>query len=643
MMRTFLLSTPSRAVGLLLVGLHAVPALADDAQAPLIVVTANRAPAPITSVGQSVTVIDTAELITFQRVTVVDALRLVPGVTVARNGGIGGFGSVFIRGADSEQTAALIDGVKINDPASPGGGFDFGALLVGNISRIEVVRGSQSVLWGSQAIGGVINMITAEPTEQFAANARAEYGWRNSGQIVGNGSGRFGPMAASVGAGWFKTDGLSAFNADRGGTERDGFENFAANGRLVIDVTGNVSVDLRGFWSDGRTDIDGFPPPAFQFADTLETSRTKQFVGYSGLNLSLFDGRLKNRLAFAYTSIARRNEDPISSPQVTFDALGKNERIEYQGIADIAPWLGATFGLERETSRFRTQGFGGPISRASARLDSIYGQIELKPLAGLFVNAGLRHDNHNVYGGSTVFAANGSYTPNDGATVIRASYGEGFKVPSLFQLFSDFGNTALEPERSKSVDAGVTQSFADGAFELSATLFRRDVTNQIIFVSCFGNPSPICIGRPFGTYDNVARARAEGVEVTLLMRPTETLELRAGIGHVNARNRANDRLLPRRPQDSVNAAIDWRAPDGKSLSGLSLGATVSVTGDSFDNASNTNRLKGYTLVDLRAAYAVGRGLELFGRVENLFDERYETIFRYGTPGRAAYGGVRWAL
>jgi vitamin B12 transporter len=620
-------------------GVFQMPALAADAadDSP-IVVTANRAPTPITAVGQSVTVIDTAELTTFQRVTVVDALRLVPGITIARNGGIGTATSVNIRGADSDQTVALIDGVKINDPASPGGGFNFGPLLVGNISRIEVVRGSQSVLWGSQAIGGVINMITAEPTEALAANARAEGGWRNSVQIVGNASGRFGPVAASVGAGWFRTDGFSAFNEDRGGTERVGFENFAANGRLVIDLADNLSVDLRGFWSDGRTDIDGFPPPRFQFADTLETTRSRQFVGYSGINLALFDGRFRNRLAFAYTSIARTNEDPDASPQETFDALGRNERIEYQGLAEIATWLGATFGLERETSRFRTQSFGGPIASASARLDSIYGQLELKPLPGLFVNAGVRHDDHNVYGGSTVFAANGSFTPNEGATIIRASYGEGFKVPSLFQLFSDFGNQALEPERSKSVDAGVTQAFLGGAFELSATLFRRDVTNQIIFISCFANPSPICVGRPFGTYDNVARARAQGLEATLLMRPTDGLELRAGYGYVEAVNRDTRRLLPRRPQDSVHAAIDWAASFG-----LALGATISVTGESFDNASNSNRLKGYTLVDLRAAYAIGRNLELFGRVENLFDERYETIFRYGTAGRAAYGGVRWAL
>lgn len=612
------------------------------AQAPasdpaIIVVTANRGPTPLGSVGQSVAVLDRTALTTLQTVAVVDALRLVPGVTVARNGGVGGFGGVFIRGADSEQTAALIDGVKINDPASPGGGFDFGTLLLGNIDRIEVVRGSQSVLWGSQAIGGVVNMITAAPTDEPTANASAEYGWRNTGQLVGNASGRVGPVAASIGGGWFRSDGVSAFSEDRGGRERDGFENVAANGRLLIDLGSAASVDFRGFYTDGRIDSDGFAPPAFQFGDTPEVSRSRQFVGYSGLNLALFDGRLKNRLAFAYTSIDRENRDEADAPEPNFEALGRNERFEYQGIAAIAPWLGATFGLERELSRLTTRGFGA-TSRARARLDSIYAQLELRPLKGLSVNAGVRHDDHDQFGGNTVLAANGSYSPNGGATVVRASYGEGFKVPSLFQLFSDFGNEALQPERSHSLDAGIAQRLLDGAFELSATLFRRTVTNQILFVSCFGLVSPICEGRPFGTYDNVASARAEGVELSLRMQPTDRLALSAGYALVDAVNRATGRQLPRRAQDSLNAQIDWQTPIG-----LALGATAHVVGASFDDAANANRLPGYALVDLRAAWAIGRGLELFGRVENLFNERYETVRLYGAPGRAGHAGLRWRL
>src|SRR3546814_905851 len=161
------------------------PALAQAAEGDQIVVTATRAEKPLSQIGQSITIISQDEITARQSVTVVDLLRTVPGVTFTRNGGVGAATSVYIRGAESEQTVALIDGVKLNDPSTPGSGFNFGDLLTGNIERIEIVRGSQSVLWGSQAIGGVINMITREPTEKLSFNARAEYGWRDTAQTVG--------------------------------------------------------------------------------------------------------------------------------------------------------------------------------------------------------------------------------------------------------------------------------------------------------------------------------------------------------------------------------------------------------------------------------------------------------------------------
>jgi len=614
-------------------------ASAQAADAPatgdLIVVTANRAPTPLSAIGQSVTIIDAVEIRTRQSLTVVDLLRLVPGVTVARNGGAGSVASVFIRGAESDQTVALVDGVKINDPSSPGGGFNFGTLLVGNIDRIEVVRGSQSVVWGSQAIGGVVNMITRAPTDDVVVNAQGEAGWRNTVQLVGNASGRFGPVGASVGAGWFQTDGFSTFNEARGGAERDGFENFAANARLDVRLSDAVSLDLRGVYQDGTTDLDGFAPPTFAFGDTDEVSDTLQFVGYAGLNAALLEGRFRNRLAYALTSIERENRNPASTPQTTFESLGRNERFEYQGGFDIMTGVQAIFGAERENSRLRTRSGSGPVSRAEARLDSLYLQLSAQPLDGIALNAGVRHDDHDAFGGATVFSANGSISPNGGATRIRLSYGEGFKAPSLFQLFSDFGNPLLAPERAQSIDAGITQTLLDGGIELAATLFRRTTRNQIDFISCFGNPAPLCIGRPFGTYENIRRTRGEGVEIALALNPTDALSLSAAYSFIDAKNRDTGRQLARRPRDSMNVSLYWKTPFG-----ASFGGTISYTGASFENASNSIRLAGYTLVDVRASMPITENVELFGRVENLFDEAYETVFRSGTHRRGAYFGAR---
>ena len=601
-----------------------------------ILVTANREARPASTVGQAVTVLDTSTIEQRQAVVVSDLLRQTPGVSVTRNGGVGTATSVSIRGAESDQTVALIDGIKLNDPSSPGGGFDFGGLLIGNIARIEVLRGAQSVLWGSQAIGGVVNLITRQPTEQLAVNARAEGGWHGTGQGFANVSGKTGPVSASLGGGYYTTDGISAYAPGR---ERDGYRNYAANGSLGIALAPGVSVDLRGFYSNGRNEFDGFPPPSFTFGDTREYGTSEQWTGYAGLNAALFDGRLRNRIGYAHTDTDRHNYDPDGTPTETFAGKGRNDRIEYQGVVDLSSAVFATFGAEREVSRFTTSSYGAPATRGRARIFSVYGQLAVTPIAGLTATGGVRHDDHNIFGGATTWSGSGVYSPNGGATAFRASYSEGFKAPTLYQLQSEYGNRALRPERSRGWDAGVAQKALDGAIEASATYFRRTSFDLITFVSC-DTSAGICVDRPFGTYDNVARTRAQGVELALTLRPVEALTFAAAYTYLDAKDRSTGsanagRDLARRPDHSVTVNADYRWPFG-----LTTGATVTAVGDSFSNASNSQRLDGYVVTDLRAAFPVVAHVEVYGRIENVFDARYQTIRDYGQPGRGAFGGIR---
>jgi vitamin B12 transporter len=602
-----------------------------------IVVTANREARPVDTVGQAVTVLDIVTIEQRQAVVVSDLLRQTPGVTVTRNGGPGTTTSVNIRGGDSDQTVALIDGVKLNDPSSPGGGFNFGNLLIGNIARIEVLRGAQSVLWGSQAIGGVVNMITRQPTEALAINARAEGGSFGTGQAVANVSGKAGPVSASIGGGFFTTDGISAYAP---GAEKDGYRNYGANGSVSVALADSVSVDVRGFYSNGRTEIDGFPAPTFSFGDTREVGKAEQWTGYTGLNAALFDGRFRNRIGYAHTQSNRTNNDPDGTPTETFRGKGRNDRIDYQGSFDVTDAVFATFGVEREVSRFTTASFGGPATTGRARLLGVYGQLAVTPVQNLTLTGGVRHDDHNVFGGATVFSGSGVWSPNGGNTLLRASYSEGFKAPTLYQLQSEYGNAQLTPERSKGWDAGITQRGLDGAVEASATWFDRTSKDLIAFISCPANGTGICADRPSGTYDNIQRAEAKGLEFALKLKPVEAFTVAAAYTWLDAENRsvgtANfGRKLARRPANSMTVNADYRWAFG-----LSTGATVTMVGDSFDNASNARRLDGYVLTDLRAAFPITERVEVYGRVENLFDERYQTIFQYGTPGRAAYGGVR---
>lgn len=252
--------------------------------------------------------------------------------------------------------------------------------------------------------------------------------------------------------------------------------------------------------------------------------------------------------------------------------------------------------------------------------------------------AGARFDDHSRFGTAWTVGANGSVRIAGGLRA-RASYGEGFKVPTLFQLLSNFGNASLAPERARSYDAGV--EWEEGKVRGAVTLFRRDSRNLIAFVSCFGSTTGICTNRPFGTYDNIGRARAEGLEAEVEIKPTSTLRMSMAWTHLRAQNLTTGsadygRDLPRRPHHVLTTSLDWTTP----LNGLAIGADIQLQSDSFDDAANTARLDGGSQATLRASLPVTDSVELFGRVENLFDSHVPTVAGYGVPGRAAYGGIR---
>jgi vitamin B12 transporter len=617
----------------------AEPALADAVEE--IVVTANRIEQKLSRVGQSITVIDREELTRRQSDVLSDLLRTVPGVAIARNGGVGSVTSVFIRGAESDQTVALIDGIKLNDPSAPGGGFNFGNLLTGNVDRIEILRGSQSVLWGSQAIGGVINVLTQRPTEKLSLNLRSEVGSYGTGNVVGNVSGAIGALKASGGAGYFSTDGVSSFNSARGGKEADGYRQIGANGALELTVSKYLSLDARGWYADSKVGVDGFAPPTYSFGDTKEVDYTKQFTAYLGAKATFFDGRFKNRIGIADTDTRRRYIDPGSSPRETYRAKGTNGRIDYQGVVEIADGWQSTFGAEHETSDFRSSSFGGAPNVGRAQLDSGYAQIVATPIKQITMTAGVRHDEHDRFGGATTVGASALWAVSETGTTFRASYSEGFKAPSLYQLLGDYGNLTLRPETSDGFDVGATQAFLNQRVEIGLTYFDRQSVNLIDFVSCSRPLVGICTNRPFGTYNNIGRASATGVDATLTVTPIDQLRAQLSFSSLDATNRtlgsANfGRDLARRPSFNAAALVDYTFANG-----MGAGVTMAQVGSSFDNASNSIKNKSYTLVDVRAAIPVGHGVELFARVENLFDKRYEAVYQYGTLGRAGYVGLRY--
>ena len=625
----------------------ASPALAQQAPDPDVAakpvaelsVTATRTAQDAKRVGASVTVLNDAAIRASQATVVADLLATSPAVSFTRNGGPGTSTTVNIRGAEGQHTVVLIDGVKLNDPSSTQGGFNFGNLLVGDIERIEILRGAQSTLWGSQAIGGVVNIITAVPTKPLEASLDLEGGSRRTASVRAGVGGRSDQITWRLAGEQYTTDGFSAY---RFGTEDDGYHNTGLSGRIRADLTDAVSVEARAVWSRGRTQIDGFN------IDSLEYGRTEELVAYGGVNLALFDGRLKNRFGYAYTDTQRENMNPgRPAAPLTFDAQGENRRWEYQGAFALQLGWTATFGAETETAEMRTRSPSLTIPnpayrRGKAGIDSLYGQLQAEVVPGLTLTAGLRHDEHDTYGGHTLGQAAAAWALNDGATVLRASFGQGFRAPGLYELYSEYGALGLNPEAFDSWDAGIEQHLLTEAVKLTATYFHRDADNEIRFNSCAAaSTDPQC--RPGGVprsgyYRNILKTKAKGVELQGEARLGEALRLKANYTWTDAEVAAGantGKKLTRRPEHMGNVSATWAWTDA-----ISTTAAVRYVGDTFNNDVNTVVVKGYTLVDLRASWALNDTYEVYGRVENLFDEDYQTILNYGTAGRGGFVGVR---
>jgi vitamin B12 transporter len=608
-----------------------------------VVVTANRTPAPIQRVGQSFTIITTAQIQADQETDIADIVARTPGVSLARNGGPGEAASLFLRGADSDQTLVLVDGVKINDPSDPGSGYDFSNLMTGDVARVEILRGPQSTLYGSEAIGGVVNVITADATRPLEGEARLEggsYGTAYASASVGGKEDRF---AWRVGAYYNSTDGVSAFDKTFGGVGSDPFHTAGATGRFHYDITPRLQFDERAYFTWSRNEFDGYDTPSGYFGNDNEFGRTTQIVDYTGLNLSLLGGRFQNRLAYEYSGIDRRNEDPDQGgTKFTFLDVGETNIAEYEGTFAIAPSASAVFGAQSERSTIDANSpLFPPAVTAGSTINSGYGQMTSEVLPGLTLTAGGRYDDHSRFGGHGTAQASAAWSLNDGNTVLRASFGQGFKAPSLYQLYSPYGNLSLRPEEANGWDAGVEQRFLDGRIDVQATYFGRVTRNLIEFISCYGVTTGGCATNTAGGYyDNVSRAEAEGVELQAAWKVTHRFSLTGNYTYDAVVDRSPGAFdygqqLARRPRNTANVTASYLWPNR-----LRTDLAIRYADRGFDQNGNVIPLQSYTLWDVRASYPLNARLEIYGRIENLTDKHYETAYQYGTLGRAAYGGVK---
>ncbi|GGD10963.1 TonB-dependent receptor plug domain-containing protein [Aquisalinus flavus] len=590
----------------------ALPACAqDDAGKDEIIVEGTRLDQRVTENGSSVAII--TEEILSQYTFVVDALATAPGVTVNQNGGYGGAASVRIRGAGSEQTLVLIDGVAVNDPSAPGGGYDFARLDSDQIARIEILKGPQSTLWGTDAIGGVVNIITKRPQDGLGATLFGEVGsfdTRRGGAAVtgANETGDFRLSASRT-----DTDGISKADEDNGNTEDDGYEmtTLAARGGLNLPAAARLDVTL--LYTDAGTEFDSFVFGAEgNVGDGGETSETEEFSGNVSLSVPLFDGKLENQLVAGFADIERVN---FTAGAESFSAKGERSLLRYQGTLTIDAKSTLAFGAEQEETR---------ADGDETSITGLFALYELKPIDSLTLTAGLRNDDHDRFGAETTGRAAVAWTPRETVTM-RASWGQGFKAPTLFQTtFLCCGLTEpamdLAPETSEGVDIGVDLRTPGGRGSASVSVFAQDTENLITF--------------NIGRYENIAEATSRGIELAGEYRLTGWLSLGGTYAYIEAEDGDGNELIRVPPHSAtLRAGIDPEGPFSGSVD-------LRHTGEQMDS---TGPVDGWTRVDLNGAYDLSETLELYGRVENLFDADYQQLLGYGTPGLSGSAGIRVRL
>lgn len=577
--------------------------------------------------GQAVSVLDLADLRAVQGPDITRALTRLPGVTLTRNGGLGSFTGVAIRGSASERVLVLVDGVRLNDVAGPAGGFDFGSVVSGGVERIERLGGPRSLIWGSDALGGVLHLTTrmAEGLE-----ASGEFGGQDqfSGTVAlgGRDQGIRGGLSAS-----YVT--RTGFSSAASGTEADGFEQLALSARGDVDAGGPFSLFASARYAAGSSEIDGFPYPDYLLADTAERQDMRQLSARAGAEFADGYGTLVT-ISLGYGQTRRDLVDKAFSPESYYSTLGRSTRAEGRARLRLNDDFAVIGGGDWEWSHF-ADGY----TLAETDSGSGHAMLAFAPENdGVTLSAGMRFDRHRQFGSTWTFAANGSAEVTEQLR-LRAAYGEGFKAPSLFQLHSDYGNLALEPERSRSIEAGLELWPSRRGERIAAiTLFRNVSRNLIDFISCPPLGSGICANRPYGTYNNVGRARSQGVEAEGRLQVAEGFEAGLVYAFTASANRETGLRLARRPRHAGTASLDWQA-----LAGVIVGADLRVVSASFDDVGNFVRLGGHALLDLRASWAVTEHVELYARIENAWDESYQTAAGYATQGCAGFVGVRARL
>lgn len=598
--------------------------------------------------GNSVTVITAKDIEAMKPSTVAEILKSVPGLDVASNGGPGTTTSVFLRGADSKNTLILVDGVMLNDPSSANRSAELSNLTVDNIERIEVVKGPMSVMYGSNATSGVVNIITKKGKGAFACFADLSGGSYGTVKTGAGASGTVKSLNYSLTVSGVHSDGFSIaddensrINQDGNTGEKDAYENLTVSGRVGYDFSSGTCLDLVTRYTDSSTDLDdygsGFAGDAFAYdanwnsipdlsSPHKRSIDAKQSLTRASLKNSFADRFVTTSLSYQLSDQKREYTENDGTDGGYY--TGRSHEGSFQGDLNFdtsTVTLGASYYKEFMEST--------AVDERNADIVSVRIQEQYMPDDAVTVIVGARLDDHERFGDKTTYRVAPSYTFKTG-TCLKASYGTGFRAPSLYELYEPtYGNDDLGPEESSGWDLGVEQTFNNPRISLGCTYFNMVFDDRIVY--------------DFSTshYNQLdGKTRTSGVESYVSWSPMADLDFTLTHNYTESKDPDGKRLA-RRPYNKYHLNARYRFIENAlvNLDIHYLGKRRDTAYAMDANGNSVDYLDAYTLVNLALSYNLTKHVEIYGRIDNLFDEYYEECWSYATPGLSGYAGVKVSM
>lgn len=597
--------------------------------------SANRTPTEAAKVGSSVEVLTEKDLEKHSQTFLKDYLARLPGLNFSQSGQPGTTTRINLRGADARYIRVLVDGIDISDPSSTTTETHYEHLLVGDVSRIEVLKGSQSTLYGGDAVAGVISIETKTASKP---------GFSHSGGVEG---GSYETFKGAYTAGYAAQDGSNVsftvqgidtqgFSSASIGIEDDAYENLTFSGRGRYHLSDTVSVFFAARSLKARTEIDDID--SFSTAPEVDVvgdhTEVVQHAGRVGMDVSLLNGAFQNTFAVQGMRIER------DFSQWYGDSFFEGERIkgEYKGVLTFNDQLGLLIGGDWEQTALENSNIS---YRPTADIAGAYAQLTAEPIDGLVLTAGGRVDEHSDFGRFNTYRLTAAYLLPGTETKIRGSVATGFRAPSLDQLFGGYpafglpylGNPDLEPEESESWDVGIEQGFLNGRFTIGATYFELDTDNFITQVGSGATPAD-------RGYQNVPGVtHRNGVELSAAALVADGIAVTAGYTYIEAETATGERLSYV-PRHNFVVGVDLQPMDK-----VELNVTAKYVADVQEDhwLLGPVALDDYVLVGAKASYEFTPGWKAYVRGDNLLDEDYQTILGYSTAGLSVFGGVTMAL